>query len=108
MVYDVMNDVTRLGCSMIAEEWKSYDELLRERKDLRRGWYIVRRDETSLLTSLGEVVYHKTLFKNVATGESCYLLDQLIEHHAKITENARSEIYRAIRRKKKMDGRGSL
>ena len=48
---------------MIAEEWESYDELLRERKDLRQGWYIVRRDETSLLTSLGEVVYHKTLFK---------------------------------------------
>ena len=64
--------------------------LLRERKDLRRGWYIVRRDETSLLTSLGEVVYHKTLFKNVDTGESCYLLDQLmgLEHHARITEDA--------------------
>ena len=64
MVYGVTNEVTRLGCSMIAEEWESYDELLRERKDLRQGWYIVRRDETSLLTSLGEVVYHKTLFKN--------------------------------------------
>ncbi len=68
MVYGVTDEVTRLGCSMIAEEWESYDELLRERKDLRKGWYIVRRDETSLLTSLGEVVYHKTLFKNVATG----------------------------------------
>ena len=78
MVYGVTDEVTRLGCSMIAEEWESYDELLRERKDLRQGWYIVRRDETSLLTSLGEVVYHKTLFKNVATGESCYLLDQLM------------------------------
>ena len=64
MVYGVTDEVTRLGCSMIAEEWESYDELLRERKDLRRGWYIVRRDETSLLTSLGEVGYHKTLFKN--------------------------------------------
>lgn len=60
MVYGVTDEVTRLGCSMIAEEWESYDELLRERKDLRQGWYIVRRDETSLLTSLGEVVYHKT------------------------------------------------
>ncbi len=68
--------------------------LLRERKDLRRGWYIVRRDETSLLTSLGEVVYHKTLFKNVDTGESCYLLDQLmgLEHHARITEDAQARI----------------
>ena len=94
MVYGVTDEVTRLGCSMIAEEWKSYDELLRTRKDLRRGWHIVRRDETSLLTSLGEVVYHKTLFKNVVTGDSCYLLDQLmgLEHHARITEDAEDRI----------------
>ena len=94
MVYGVTDEVTRLGCSMIAEEWESYDELLRKRKDLRRGWYIVRRDETSLITSLGEVVYHKTLFKNISTGESCYLLDQLmgLEHHARITEDAEARI----------------
>ena len=94
MVYGVTDEVTRLGCSMIAEEWESYDELLRKRKDLRKGWHIVRKDETSLLTSLGEVVYHKTLFKNAETGESCYLLDQMmgIEHHARITEDAEARI----------------
>lgn len=94
MVYGVTDGVTRLGCSMISEEWESYDELLREGKDLCRGWYIVCRDETSLLTSLGEVVYHKTLFINSATGESCYLLDQLmgLEHHARITEDAGARI----------------
>lgn len=94
MVYGVTDEVTKLGCSIIAEEWESYDELLRKRKDLRRGWYIVRKDETSLLTSLGEVVYHKTLFKNTTTGKSCYLLDQLmgIEHHARITEDAEARI----------------
>lgn len=94
MVYGVTDEVTKLGCSIIAEEWESYDELLRQRKDLRKGWYIVRRDETSLLTSLGEVIYHKTLFKNTATGESCYLLDQLmgLEHHTRITEDAEARI----------------
>lgn len=94
MVYGVTDEVTKLGCSMIAEEWESYDELLRERRDLRQGWHIVRRDEASLITSLGEIVYHKTLFKNVATGESCYLLDQLmgLGHHARITEDAEARI----------------
>ena len=94
MVYGVTEEVTKLGCSMIAEEWESYDELLRNRKDLRKGWYIVRRDETSLLTSLGEVVYHKTLFKNTKSGEYCYLLDLLmgLEHHARITEDAEARI----------------
>ena len=33
------------------------------------------RDETTLLTSFGSVTYHKTLFKNVQTGEHEYLLD---------------------------------
>ena len=62
---------------------------------MRKGWHIVRKDETSLLTSLGEVVYHKTLFKNTVTDESCYLLDQLmgIEHHARITEDAEARIF---------------
>lgn len=94
MVYGVTDEVTKLGCSIIAEEWESYDELLRKRKDLRKGWYIVRRDETLLLTSLGEVVYHKTLFKNTVTGESCYLLDQLmgLEQHARITEDAEARV----------------
>lgn len=37
MVYGVTDEVTRLGCSMIAEEWESYDELLRERKGYMSG-----------------------------------------------------------------------
>lgn len=35
MVYGVTEEVTRLGCSMIAEEGESYDELLRIRKNLK-------------------------------------------------------------------------
>ena len=69
MVYGVRDEVINLGLSMIAEEWEFYDEKLRTNKQLRKGWYIVRRDETTLLTSLGSVTYHKTLFKNVQTGE---------------------------------------
>ena len=41
MVYGVTDEVTKLGCSIIAEEWESYDEMLRKRKELRKGWYIV-------------------------------------------------------------------
>ena len=65
LVQGVTKGVVDLGLSIIAEEWESYDELLRNRKDLRSEWYIVRRDETTLLTSLGSVTYHKTLFKIV-------------------------------------------
>ena len=94
MVQGVTKTVTELGLSMIAEEWESYDDLLRKRKSLRPGWYIVRRDETTLITSLGIVTYHKTLFKNKDTGEYEYLLDRImgIERHARMTEDAEAKI----------------
>ena len=94
MVQGVTKRVTALGVSIIAEEWESYDELLRNRKSLRPEWYIVRRDETTLLTSLGSVTYHKTLFKNKVTGEHEYLLDRImgIGKHARMTEDAEAKI----------------
>lgn len=94
MVRAVTKEVTKLGLDMIAEEWESYDEVLRDRKHYRRGWHIVRKDETSLVTSLGTVTYHKTLFKNKTTGEYCYLLDRLmgIDKHARMTEDAVARI----------------
>lgn len=94
MVYGITEEVTKLGCSMIAEEWESYDEILRNRKDLRKGWYIVRKDETMITTSLGDVTYSRTLFKNTKTGVSCYLLDKLIEiePHTRMSEDAVARI----------------
>lgn len=94
MVQGVTKEVTKLGLSMIEEELESYDRLLRERKDLRKGWYIERLDETKLLTGLGEICYHKTYFHNRETGEYCYLLDQLmgLEKHARISEDAQARI----------------
>ena len=32
MVYGVTDEVTKLGCNIIAEEWESYDEILRTHK----------------------------------------------------------------------------
>lgn len=94
MVRGVSEAVIKLGLSIIAEEWESYDELLRKRRSLRPEWYIVRRDETSLLTSLGSVRYHKTLFKNKGTGEYAYLLDRImgIGKHVRMTEDAEAKI----------------
>lgn len=94
LVQGVTKNVVELGLSMIAEEWESYDELLRTRKELRPEWYIVKRDETTLLTSMGNVTYHKTLFKNKFTGQYEYLLDRImgIEKHARMTEDAQAKL----------------
>ena len=94
MVQGVTEEVVRLGVSIIAEEWESYDELLRKRRDLRPGWHIVRKDEVTRMTSLGDVMYKRTLFRNVKTGRSCHLLDQLMQmdSHTRITEDAIARI----------------
>lgn len=94
MVKGVTDEVVNLGISMIAEEWESYDELLRKHKELRKGWHIVRKDAVTRTTSLGDVRYKRTLFKNAETGVSCYLLDQLMQmdKHTRITEDAVARI----------------
>lgn len=94
MVQGVTKSVTELGLSIIAEEWERYDELLRKRRELRAGWHIVRRDETTLLTSLGSVTYHKTLYRNKETGRYEYLLDRIMDlaKHARMTEDAEAKI----------------
>lgn len=94
MVRGVSEAVITLGLSIIAEEWESYDELLCRRKSLRPGWYIVRRDETTLLTGLGSVRYYKTLLKNKESGEYAYLLDRImgIGKYVRMTEDAEAKI----------------
>lgn len=95
MVQGVTDSVIKLGLSMIAEEWESYDTLLHDRKDLRPGWRVIRRDEVTKLTSLGEVRYKKTYFHNPQTGERCYLLDRLmgLAPGERLTEDAVARIY---------------
>lgn len=94
MVKGVKNHVINLGLSMIAEELEMYDEFLRKNKQARSEWYIERKDETTLLTSLGSVTYHKTLFWNKLTGKYEYLLDRVmgIEKHERMTEDAVAEV----------------
>ena len=94
MVYGVKNSVIQLGLDMIVEELETYDEYLRMHKWARSEWQIVRRDTTTLLTSLGSITYRKTLFKNKITGKSEYLLDRVmgIEKHARMTEDAEAEL----------------
>lgn len=95
LVYGVTHVVTELGLSLITEEWEFYDDVLRKRRELRPGWHIVRRDETTLTTSLGDVHYHKTYFLNPKTGEYRYLLDELmgLEKNTRLTEDAVARIY---------------
>ena len=92
-VYDVTDSVTDLGCRIIAEQLETFDEQIRRSAKRKAIWHIVRRDETSLLTSLGNVSYHKTLFRNKRDGSYAYLLDKEmhLESHVRVTEDAEAK-----------------
>ena len=94
MICGVKDVVLKLGRDIIKEEWESYDELLRNRKDLRKGWHIVKEDEITRTTSLGDITYSRTLFINKETGVRSYLADELLgfEKRELITEDAIARI----------------
>lgn len=93
-VYGVTDAVVRLGLDIIKETFESMDEELRESGFRKSQWVISRKDETSLITSLGTVKYEKTLFRNKKTGTCEYLLDRImgLESHVRMTEDAEAQM----------------
>ena len=94
LVQGVTVCMVEFGLCLLAEELENYDTFLCEKKHLRPDWHIVRKDETTLLTSLGTLHYHKTLFRNKKTGAYEYFLDRAmgLEEHARMTEDAEARI----------------
>ena len=94
MICGVKDVVLMFGRDIIKEEWESYDEILRKRKDLRKGWHIVKQDEITRITSLGDITYSRTLFIHKETGVRTYLVDELLgfEKRELITEDALARI----------------
>jgi hypothetical protein len=95
MVLSLKNSVLELVIAMIADNFNKLDEAICSSHNRKKNWNIVKKDKTSLLTSLGNVTYYKTLFINKTTGERCYLIDKLmgIEPHTRMTEDALAQIY---------------
>ena len=91
----IKETMLQLGCEILAEELQTIDQAIRSSQGRRRDWSIVRKDQTSLLTSVGMVRYEKTLFRNKENGESAYLLDRLLKQmpHERMTADAEAELY---------------
>lgn len=94
MIASVTREIHKLGRDLIKEEWESYDEVLRKHRDCRKGWSIVRKDEVTRKTTLGDITYARTMFINKETGNRAYLADQFLgfEKREFITEDAKARI----------------
>ena len=80
-----------LGASIVKRLIEDINRMLRESRERReKGWYVVKDDTRSLLTSLGEVCFKRTLFINHRTGERAYLADRMLclSPRERMTEDA--------------------
>ena len=93
-IQGVTESVLTFARCLLAEELESYDSFLCKDKRHRPEWKVVKKASSTLLTSLGSISYHKTLFQNVSTGEYQYLLDQAmgLESYARMTEDAEANL----------------
>jgi Uncharacterised protein family (UPF0236). len=89
-VIGMQEQVLKLALDIIAETFERYDDELRQSQKRKQRWQIVRRDTKTLITSIGEISFKKTLFKNKETGKRNYLIDQVLglDSHERLTEDA--------------------
>ena len=90
----VQDNVLQLGLGIIKEQFEALDEALCRSGNRRKNWEIVKHDEKAMTTSIGDLTFTKTLFRNKKTGEARYLVDDLLgfEKHERMTEDAEAKM----------------
>jgi len=71
---DILNELGRNVCREVLE---AADRYVREHKEEREGWVVVRRDTKKVLSPFGEVSYERTYYRHKETGEYRYLADEM-------------------------------
>ena len=89
-VCGIKEELHRVGIILIKETLEGMDQMLCNSGKRRMDWVVEQHNTKHLLTSLGDVVFRKTLFTHKRTGEMCYLLDRTLglEKNERITEDA--------------------
>lgn len=90
LVYGLRDEALNLVLNIISETLSNCDKMLVDSSERKEKWHIVRTDKKQLITSVGTIIYSKTLFKHKKTGKRVYLLDKQlgIEEHERISEDA--------------------
>lgn len=93
-VYGLTEELHKLGLEMIKESLEAMDQMLQKSPIRKKGWVVESHSSKQLITSLGDVVFRKTLFTSKDTGKSEYLLDRIlgIEPNERLTEDAEARL----------------
>jgi len=77
-ILGINQDLMKLGRDIVTEVLEDMDEFLRKDGVRKKAWEIVRKDETGLLTTFGQIRYKRTYFKPKHGGKRKYLVDELV------------------------------
>lgn len=93
-VYGITDELHKLGLEMIKESLESMDKMLQKSPMRLKHWVVEAHNDKQLTTSLGDVVFNKTLFTNKESGKSEYLIDRIlgIDPNERITEDAEANL----------------
>lgn len=93
-VTGITAELHKLGLEMIKESLESMDQMLQNSPLRLKNWVVESHTDKQLITSLGSVHFHKTLFTSKETGGSEYLLDRILglERHERLTEDAEAKM----------------
>ncbi len=74
LVQGVTDCMVEFGLCFLAEELENYDVSICEKRHLRLDWHIVRKEKSTILTSLGTLHYHKTIIEQIQNNAQICLL----------------------------------
>jgi len=85
----VQEYVNKLGTDIIQEVLEEVDRGIKDSPYRKEKWQVVNAESNTLLTSMGNVTYTRTRFRNKADGHTSVLTDEQfgIEPHARMTED---------------------
>ena len=89
-VFGLTDLLCKFGTEMLRDSLETMDRMLCESTFRRKSWTIEAHHTKTLVTSLGDVTFQKTLFLNKQTKQRAYLLDQILglEPKQRLTEDA--------------------
>lgn len=90
----IRRELDNLGKEILREVLEEKDAYLREHREERPGWEIVRRnDPKQVLTLFGLVHYRRTYYRHKETGERAYLVDRLVGYspHVRVDPTVKAQ-----------------
>ena len=81
--------VNKLGTDIVKEIIEEVNAGIKKSPYRKGKWEVIRDEESTLLTSMGSMIYSRTLFKDLRGGKSTFLADKQfgIQPHARMTED---------------------